>query len=198
MRYAYLIALILFVASCTKKPGNNPTPNTPTPVDSSGSKIKYWSHFIPNWHEGDTLTGSYYVTDSNGNTTDYGNDTIYTFVSHGAVDTSGIIHNGVRYYIWTAKVIPNPEYEYLFVNDTFKDNQSNYVNVYVNTSFDTTNAYSSGLFSQADPAKYKDEYGDWYKQRQRLNLSYKKGSPFKANNTMIRYEGTYWGINIKR
>lgn len=183
------VLFILAIASCNKpsNPTPNPNPNPQNPNPPGNPTTGYWWKFIPNWYNGDTLVGEIY-DNSGGFPKLTGRDTIYTFSN---LDTSYIIHKGVKYYVWTARYdMNNPA-------DTFHPNTSFYTNVYVNTKVDTLNAFSSDIFSQADPYKYIDANGQWKHGKQRLNLDYRAGAPFKANNTLFDNTGTYWGLNVK-
>lgn len=115
-------------------------------------------------------------------------------LGEGVIDTSCIIHKGVKYYIWTAKYSRNKSEEDLFKDYAFTKDASGYVNVYVSEILDTAKSHSRGLISQANPYKFKDENGQWKYQTQRLNISYGSSSPFKGNNTLWNNTATYWGI----
>jgi len=184
-----LVALlcVLAIASCSKPTSPTPTP-TPQPPNPPGNpNVGYWWKFIPNWYNGDTLVGEIYKNVAGTPTLD-GYDTIYTFSN---LDTSYIMHKGVKYYVWTARYdMNNPA-------DTFHPNTNFYTNVYVNTTVDTLNAFSSDIFSQADPYKYIDANGQWKHKKQKLTLDYTSGAPFKANNTLFDKTGVYRGLNIK-
>lgn len=178
MRYVFIVALMALV-SCSKNPNNPVAPSTP---NNPTTNTYYWSHFIPNWHAGDTLVG--YVTDSALNAQGVFTDTIFTKSSN---DTSYIIHKGKQFYIWTVSL------DLGAATDTFKDNQSLYQNVVINDRLDTTNAISWSMFNSVAPHKYKDKMNNWEYQHQ-LIIMYDqnpKYDRFKA------YLGHYQALNKK-
>lgn len=153
-----LLASVLTIYGCAKKTNTpNPAPGTPsqpnTPNNPSGN---YWSYFIPNWYDNDTLIG--YVQDSLSNANGIFWDTVYT---KSVKDTSYIIHNGKQFYVWTEQWLPN---------DTFKKDYDTYFNVIVNDRLDTINATSNSVLNAASPYRHKDKMGNWSYNQQSLML----------------------------
>lgn len=175
MKYLILLCLLVLFG-CSKNPNNPVTPTTP---NNPTTNTYYWSHFIPNWYNGDTLVG--YVTDSLLNAQGVFEDTIYT---KRVNDTSYIIHKGKQFYIWAAAWSSI---------DTFKTDKQFYINIVVNDRLDTVNAYSYSTLSSAYGHKYKDKMSNWAFQNQVLMLTDQdpKYDRFKAFN------GFYQALNKK-
>lgn len=128
------------LCSCNKKSNQG----NPEPV-----QVYPPAHFIPNWHDNDTLLS--YYTDNTGDHWD-------TMFTRTAGDTSEIIYAGQMYYIWKQP---------LSVDDTFRDNQPLYGNCCINTiPFDTNNAVAYSEAVLIRPSKYYDSNNGWVHQHQ--------------------------------
>lgn len=137
----------MFVAACS--PNTSPVPPvtpTPQPVVSA--------HFIPNWADNDTLVGD--LLNAAGNTQGY--DTIYT---KNVNDTSFIISNGIKYYIWV---------EPMTAFDTFVNNQLVYHNICISPTTNKADAVSMSTNNGVYPSEYMNDQGNWQKQKQVLTI----------------------------
>lgn len=156
-----IIALALcsiVVYGCAKK--TNPVP-TPSPSNPTGQPVPNPTNarFIPNWQR-DTLVGQ--CVDINGQwVTDPVNGSFIkdTLVTYSVNDTSFIVHDGVRYYLWWKPMLNV---------DTFVNNSDFYANCAISKTPDTTgivNKYNIGV----SPGRYWDEfYNNWATQPQIL------------------------------
>lgn len=169
----YLLIACLLVASCSKTPTTTPTPTTPSNPSTPGGAN---TRFIPNWKGGDTLLGA--ITDNSGNFTgDY--DTVYT---EAVNDTSFVIYQGVRYYVW---------WEGLNPNDTFKSDKLQYSNVVFSTTTQKSGAISFNAGNSASPHMYKDQQGVVKHQKQSVMFNDRSKVNFKGWNGFYISNTTY-------
>lgn len=151
-----ILSMILLFSACSQN--NNPQPNNNgNNGNNSGNNNSVASaHWIPNWTT-DTLVGM--GTNPNANGILDNLDIIYT-IKRG--DTSLINYHGSQYYIWAQcpYTVPNN------YPNWFKDNQRNYVWVYIGSSpFNVNTAITGSAFCGVNPPKYyNQQYNTWHTQ----------------------------------
>lgn len=140
--------------SCAKK--TNPVPpSTPnaTPVTPITSR------FIPNWQRDTLIAGCVDIQGNIIHDTNTGDAVIDTLITYSINDTSFIQHGNQRYYLWWSPITSL---------DSFKNNESIYVNCQVSTTKDTTGLINASL--SVRPYRYWDVfYNNWATQKQNVN-----------------------------
>lgn len=169
----YLLIACLLVASCSKKPTTTPSPTTPSNPSNPPAATR---SYIPNWKGGDTLLGA--ITDNSGNFTGQ-YDTVYTDVVN---DTSFVIYQGVRYYVW---------WEGLNANDTFKADRLQYSNVVFSPTTNKSAAVSFNAGNSAVPHMYRDQQGNVNHQKQSVMFNDRSKIDFKGWNGFYISNTTY-------
>jgi hypothetical protein len=166
MRKVLLLASLILLIACGKK-SNPTTPSAPSTTTPPTTTPKLDARFVPDWYSNDTLYGLLYDTMGHW-TGKY--DTIITLTVN---DTSMIKYKGVRYYIW---------WNAMDSLDTFKRYESQYSNLSISTTKDTTGVISQSYLNISRSHIYKDAFGVTNHQQQSLMINDVVKTPFKAWN----------------